>query len=108
MALHVVEEGYGKILRILVVNLLKNAAEVPECLREDAVAFEARDWMKLGAEEKAARLALHEGATGEGSGVAAHFEGYPHPYSKKMFGRYRTALADYKAELAGADGTAGA
>lgn len=103
MALHVVEEGYGKILRILVVNLLKNAAEVPECLREDAVAFEARDWMKLAPGEKAARLARHAEATGAGSGVEKHFEGYPHPYSKKMFGRFRTALADYEAALAGGE-----
>lgn len=90
------EEAYGRLLRMLVVNLVKNAAEVPGCLRDDAVAFEEGRWQKLGEAEKRQRLAVVAGVVGEGGVVARHFGEYPHMYSKKLFGRFLEALAAYE------------
>jgi len=85
------EENYGKMLRMVVANLLKNAAPVPESLKTAAIDFESRAWFKKPDGERAAALAAVARDTAPGSAVASHYADYPHPYSRKLFARFLDA-----------------
>jgi hypothetical protein len=94
------EENYGKMLRMLVANLLKNAAPVPPALKDAAIEFESRAWFKKPDADRAQALAEIERATAGGSAVAKHYAEYPHPYSRRLFERFLDAQKLFREAVA--------
>lgn len=100
MDLRLTEVEYGKLARMLAANLVKNAADVPAVLKDAAIAYEDFSWHPLTPDEKLSRVQTIARETGEGTSVAAHFEAYPLPYSKKLYQRYLAAQQEYLNALA--------
>lgn len=98
----ILEENYGKMLRMLAANLAKNVGPVPGVLKTAAIAFESRAWFKKPEDERAALLREAERATGPDSAVAKHYADYPHPYSRRLFERFLEAQKLFAAEVSAA------
>ena len=94
------EIEFGRALLQLVAHLLKNAEKVPEPVLKGALEFEAFTWGKQDVAAKRTRLNAIAELTEAPSEVHRHMEAYPHPFSKKRYAEYLTALRLYKESLA--------
>ena len=93
------ENEFGRVLIQLVAHLLKNAEKVPEPVMKGALEFEAFTWAKLDEATKRTRLGQIAELTDAPSAVHRHMEAYPHPFSKKRYAEYLSALKLYKESL---------
>lgn len=98
----ILEENYGKMLRMLTANLAKNVGPVPDVLKTAAIAFESRAWFKKPEDERVGLLRGVERETGSASAVAKHYADYPHPYSRRLFARFLDAQKLFAAEISAA------
>jgi len=95
------EDNFGRATQLLAAHLIKNAEKVPEPLLQNAIEFEAFTWENLDKATKLKRMESLLEETGPSSDVGKHMEGYPHPFSKKRYQAYLTAMKLYKKSLTG-------
>lgn len=93
------EQPFGSQLHQLVGHLIKNDVRVPPAVHQAALAFENETWVDLDDETKRERVRQIAADTEAPSDINRHFESYPHPFSKKQYAKFLSALKLYKMSL---------
>ena len=98
MSSSLLASDFGKALKTVIINLIKNDGLRPYPAEsvETAKLLEAYQWDDLPEEEKRARVETVYEQFGPGSPVAAHFEAYPYPFSRQKYAEFRAALDAYR------------